>query len=171
MLNGPVTVGKEKPGSGVPCTPIAARLNCSLVTDALPTRLGSRALRATPRRPRDCFSRDDESIAPRLNASPRSIASRNDRVPENGRPRVLLIAPRNAPCTSTTGLSVLTPVVGPGTAVSVVTTAPGDVPRPESGTCVGGGPAGAGADSCAFAIGARPRISIRLAHRCRTLVI
>src|SRR5215831_18326339 len=171
MLNGPVTVGKEKPGSGVPCTPIAARLNCSLVTDALPTRLGSRALRATPRSPRACFSRDDESTAPRLNASPRSIASRNDKVPENGRPRVLLTDPRNAPCTSTMGLSVFTPVVGPGTAFSVDTTEPGDVPRPESGTCCGGGPAGAGADNCALAIGAKPRISIRLAHKWRALVI
>src|SRR5262245_37679353 len=149
---------------------MAARFNRSVVIDASPTMRGSRSLRAPARRPRDCLTSVDASVAPRLKSSPRSIASRNDRVPEKGRRLVLGVEPRNDPCTSMTGLSVLTPVVRPGTAVWVATTVPDDRLRPESGTKAGGGADAGGADTWATDVRARPRVRIRMAHRCCALV-
>src|SRR5262245_51422438 len=169
-LNGPTTVGNAKPGIAVPSTPMAARLNRSDVADASAKRRGRRSLRATPRTPRDCLVSAAASIPPRLKSRPRSMASRNDSVPEKGRRLAPGTAPRNAPWTSTRGLRVFTPVVGPGTTVSVAVTPPGVDPRPESGSSSGTGPGGGGDDTCcAVAAAARPKISSSPAHTCRGL--
>src|ERR1017187_249081 len=138
-----------RPGSGeLTRTPAARRFNCWTVSEAVASRLGNNALRATRVCPCACRMSCERAAVPRLKSRPRCIASVKESGPENGDFEMPSTLPVKDPVAWTEVLSVLTLAVVAATGTCTEVTPPFNCVWPESGSwltmepCVGaaGGP-------------------------------